>query len=51
MAITPGENVGPYRIMEQLGSGGMATVFKAYHAALDRYVAIKILHPAFKTAS
>jgi serine/threonine-protein kinase len=48
MAITPGENVGPYRIMEQLGSGGMATVFKAYHAALDRYVAIKILHPAFK---
>jgi serine/threonine protein kinase len=26
----------------------MATVFKAYHAALDRYVAIKVLHPAFK---
>lgn len=26
----------------------MATVFKAYHAALDRYVAIKALHPAFK---
>ena len=25
----------------------MATVFKAYHAALDRYVAIKALHPAF----
>jgi hypothetical protein len=26
----------------------MATVFKAYHAGLDRYVAIKVLHPAFK---
>jgi serine/threonine-protein kinase len=26
----------------------MATVFKAYHANLDRYVAIKVLHPAFK---
>jgi tetratricopeptide (TPR) repeat protein len=26
----------------------MATVFKAYHPALDRYVAIKVLHPAFK---
>ncbi len=49
MTIAPGENVGPYRVTEQLGSGGMATVFKAYHASLDRYVAIKVLHPAFKS--
>ncbi|HSD85492.1 MAG TPA: protein kinase [Anaerolineae bacterium] len=48
MTFSSGENVGPYRIVEQLGSGGMATVFKAYHANLDRYVAIKVLHPAFK---
>ena len=48
MSFSNGENVGPYRIVEQLGSGGMATVFKAYHANLDRYVAIKVLHPAFK---
>ncbi len=48
MSFTIGENVGQYRIIEQLGQGGMATVFKAYHAALDRYVAIKVLHPAFK---
>lgn len=47
MPFAEGENIGPYRIMEQLGQGGMATVFKAYHAALDRYVALKVLHPAF----
>lgn len=47
MAFSPGQNVGPYRIVEQLGQGGMASVFKAYHAALDRYVALKVLHPAF----
>jgi tRNA A-37 threonylcarbamoyl transferase component Bud32 len=48
MTFTIGENVGAYRIVEQLGQGGMATVFKAYHAALDRYVAIKVMHAAFK---
>ena len=47
MPFRPGENVGPYRIVEQLGQGGMATVFKAYHPALDRHVAIKAMHPAF----
>lgn len=47
MPFSVGESVGPYRILEQLGQGGMATVYKAYHAGLDRYVAIKALHPAF----
>src|SRR4030042_377632 len=47
MPFVTGENVGPFRILEQLGQGGMATVFKAYHPGLDRYCAIKALHPAF----
>lgn len=46
-----GENIGPYRIISRLGQGGMATVYKAYHANLDRYVAIKALHPALKQDS
>jgi ligand-binding sensor domain-containing protein/tRNA A-37 threonylcarbamoyl transferase component Bud32 len=41
--IQPGQNLGPYRIIDQIGQGGMATVYKAYHAAMDRYVAIKVL--------
>jgi serine/threonine protein kinase len=51
MTFTTGENVGPYRITEQLGQGGMATVYRAYHPNLDRYVAIKVLHAAFKEDS
>jgi serine/threonine protein kinase len=47
MTFNAGENIGAYQIIEQLGRGGMATVYKAYHAALDRYVALKVLHTAF----
>ena len=36
---------GAYRVVEEIGRGGFATVYKAYHDALDRYVAIKLLRP------
>ncbi len=47
MALNPGQQVGPYQVIGQLGHGGMATVYKAYHPRLDRYVAIKVMHKAF----
>ena len=43
MKLSPGVQVGPYQIVEQVGRGGMATVFKAYQPALERMVAIKVL--------
>jgi tRNA A-37 threonylcarbamoyl transferase component Bud32 len=45
MPLTPGSDLGPYRIVEKIGQGGMASVYKAYHAALSRFVALKILPP------
>ncbi len=39
------KTLGKYEIIERIGRGGMAEVYRGYHAALDRYVAIKLLHP------
>jgi serine/threonine protein kinase len=40
MSPREGGVVGSYRLMERIGRGGMATVYRAYHPALDRYAAI-----------
>jgi len=41
--LQPGQMLGPYRIINQIGQGGMATVYKAYQASMDRNVAVKVL--------
>ena len=47
MTLNAGDNIAGYEIITQVGSGGMATVYQAYHERLDRQVAIKIMHDTF----
>jgi serine/threonine-protein kinase len=38
-----GQSLGPYQVLERIGRGGMAEVYKAFHPVLQRHVAIKLL--------
>src|SRR6202163_1367783 len=42
MALSPGDKLGPYEIIEPIGKGGMGEVWKAHDPRLNRDVAIKV---------
>src|SRR6185436_11405442 len=41
----PARQVGRYQVLEKLGEGATASVYKAYDPSIDRQLVIKFLHP------
>jgi len=47
MALTPGDRLGPYRIVAPIGKGGMGDVYRATDTRMGRDVAIKLVSEHF----
>jgi serine/threonine protein kinase len=45
--LSNGATLGAFRILHQIGEGGMARVYKAYQPSMERYVALKVLPSSF----
>jgi serine/threonine-protein kinase len=43
--VSSGQMLGNCRILEQIGQGGMGTVYRAFQPSLDRVVAVKVISP------
>src|SRR5262245_18204093 len=42
MALSPGDTLGPYEILDQIGTGGMGQVYRARDSRLGREVGVKV---------
>jgi serine/threonine protein kinase len=50
LSESPGKNVGPYKLLQQIGEGGMGVVFMAEQSEpIHRMVALKIIKPGMDT--
>jgi len=47
--MVEGSQIGAYRVLHQIGEGGMGSVWLAEHAMLGRRAALKVLHPEYSS--